>query len=178
MKNKAFNQTVAFSSTSLDFSKAESTEASPLAADEESDQGEVIQAEAVRQEYQELIVPHFDGPASSLQVETKINAEPDIQDQTLINSDDEQANDSQDQKVYDRFKRTVEINTLELFEGDSSSTGAAWMIRDQDDVIEHRERLGLDNSEFYKDGLNIKKVMVILILIASALTAWYMFTGI
>ena len=99
-------------------------------------------------------------------------------EEASLNLDGQTASPKLDQKVYDRFKRTVEINTLELFEGDSNSTGAAWMIRDQDDVIEHRERLGLDNSEFYKDGLNIKKILVILILVASALTTWYVFTGI
>ena len=178
MKNKAFNQTVALSSTSLDFSQDKSTEASSLVSSVASNKDEVIKAEAVQQEQQNLITPSLDNIASPSPVNTTLDQELDIQEEASLNPDGQTASPKLDQKVYDRFKRTVEINTLELFEGDSNSTGAAWMIRDQDDVIEHRERLGLDNSEFYKDGLNIKKILVILILVASALTTWYVFTGI
>ena len=178
MKNKAFNQTVALSSTSLDFSQDKSIEASSLVASLDSNKDEVIKAEANQQEHQDLITPSSDHIVSPPQVNTMLNQELDIQEQAPVSADGQIVSHSLDQKVYDRFKRTVEINTLELFEGDSNSAGAAWMIRDQDDVIEHRERLGLDNSEFYKDGLNSKKILVILILVVSALTTWYMFTEI
>lgn len=76
------------------------------------------------------------------------------------------------QKVYDRFKRTIETETLALFNGNSEDIGTAWMIREKDDVIEHRERLGLDNNEFYKDQFpRIAFMLLIACILGGAI--WY-----
>lgn len=201
MKNKAFNQTVAFSSQSLDFSQNQSVEVSSRAKSTEADEGVVIEAEASPLEQQDHggsdlnnlaldpgpavvevigkelnILKVQDEASPSLGAESSPEYEHKVSE--LQSDEAEGLANVPNQKVYDRFKRTVEINTLELFDGDSNSAGAAWMIRDKDDVIEHRERLGLDNSEFYHEGSMTKKIVVILILVASALLAWYTLTGI
>ena len=78
MKNKAFNQTVALSSTSLDFSQDKSTEASSLVSSVASNKDEVIKAEAVQQEQQNLITPSLDNIASPSPVNTTLDQELDI----------------------------------------------------------------------------------------------------
>lgn len=183
MKNKAFNQTVAFTSASMDFSNKESQEEHIPDSSIENENIDTNEEEVHREE-QQLIAPVLNTPVPSPQVNIssshKLNSQDEpaplaIEDhQSLENTlDSEKTN----QKVYDRFKRTVEINTLELFDGDSSSTGAAWMIRDKDDVIEHRERLGLDNSEFYQESSKAKTIAIIVILASTIFAMWYLFIG-
>ena len=175
MKNKAFNQTVAFTSASMDFSQKESKEAYTLDSSMEDKHTDTNEEEVEREE-QQLITP-VPNPQLNIALSHKFNSQ---EDHTISSVDDHQPLDNTfdgnepDQKVYDRFKRTVEINTLELFDGDSNSTGAAWMIRDKDDVIEHRERLGLDNSEFYQDNSNAKKIAIIVILASMTFVLWYL----
>jgi hypothetical protein len=82
------------------------------------------------------------------------------------------------QKVYDRFKRTIETETLDLFNGNSEDIGTAWMIREKDDVIEHRERLGLDNNEFYKDQFPQVTFMLLIACILGGAIWYFMFSSV
>ena len=185
MKNKAFNQTVAFTSASMDFSQKEKEPKEDQIPDSSlEDENIDTNEEEVHREKQQLSAPVLHTPVPSPQVNITISHRLNSQNEyfpsevedhkSLENTlDSEKPN----QKVYDRFKRTVEINTLELFDGDSSSTGAAWMIRDKDDVIEHRERLGLDNSEFYQESSKAKTIAIIVILASTIFALWYSFIG-
>ena len=185
MKNKAFNQTVAFTSASMDFSQKEKEpKESQIPNSSLENENTDTNEEEVHREEQQLIAPVLHTPVPTPQVNIttshRLNSQTEdspskVEDHQSPEStlDSEQPN----QKVYDRFKRTVEINTLELFDGDSSSTGAAWMIRDKDDVIEHRERLGLDNSEFYQESSKAKTIAIIVILASTIFVLWYLFMG-
>ena len=84
---------------------------------------------------------------------------------------------SNKQKVYDRFKRTIETETLDFFNGNSEDIGTAWMIREKDDVIEHRERLGLDNNEFYKDQFPQVTFMLLIACILGGAIWYFMFSS-
>ena len=210
MKNKAFNQTVAFTSASVDFSKLDKADSSSLniePSEMEIPEVEALEMEAhelmteveelqatqhqvrhhvrhhvqhhTQHEQQELIAPVLHTPVPRPQINMTSSRELNQVKQDMQQKVDqlEPAVGSGEQKVYDRFKRTVEVNTLELFEGDSNATGAAWMIRDQDDVIEHRERLGLDNSEFYEGSSKVKTILLFITISLSALGIWYLVSG-
>lgn len=77
---------------------------------------------------------------------------------------------SQSQKLYDRFNRTIEQSSLELFQ-DPTSTGVAWMIRDKDDAIEHRDRLLVDNKAYYKRD-KIEYIPYVIVVLGLAIGAW------
>ena len=197
MKNKAFNQTVAFTSGSVDFSKLDKADSSSLNIDSsmEVPEAEALEIEThesmteiedpqvaqhqMQHEQQELIAPVLHTPVPRPQINMTSSRELNqVQQNTQYQADHSEPKiESGEQKVYDRFKRTMEVNTLELFEGDSNATGAAWMIRDQDDVIEHRERLGLDNSEFYEGSSKVKTIVLIITISLSALGIWYLVSG-
>ena len=80
------------------------------------------------------------------------------------------AESAQPQKLYDRFNRTVEQSSLELFQ-DPTSTGVAWMIRDQDDAIEHRDRLLVDNKAYYKRD-KIEYLPYLIVILGLSIGAW------
>ena len=202
MKNKKFNQTVVFTSESSEIFRRElvagntpeeplveqltpivtNTDESPVIDHPEqfTETAAVQPPSAVNDEVQvsstplstDKLVPTPQTPVPKLEINMTSSSELRKQRTNLRPDIAHQVQEPPKQKVYDRFKRTVEVETLQLFEGDSQDIGAAWMIREKDDVIEHRERLGLDNNEFYKDQFPLLTfILLVLCLIGVAL--WY-----
>ena len=97
------------------------------------------------------------------------SAQPEVNDQ---NTSGEQAASN---KQYDRFNRTIDQSSLELFE-DPKSTGVAWMIRDQDDAIEHRDRLMIDNSDYYRRNL-IEYLPYVVIIVGLSIGGWLFYSS-